>query len=324
MPRKKRSAKSIKSVLLKKSREAIITAVQIYNNPLITFKSETFITLCIIAWTYLHHAYYREKKINYIHRESTGRKLYKKTKYGAHMYWSLGTCLEHDQCPLDPATKQNLHFLIGVRNEIEHQMTLNIDQSISAKLQACCINYNTYIKKLFGEKYGVDSQLAMSIQFSPITPEQYSLLSTPELPGNLQNYIGDFEKDLDEIILNNAQYAYRVIFVQKLVKKEGLADSVIEFVDPSSPLADHVNKQYAVIKEMEKKKFRAKYIVTLMRTNGHTKFNMHHHTELWKQLDAKKEGKGYGTEVVKGEWYWYDSWIKIVQNHCDENKDRYQ
>ncbi len=53
---RRRSVKSIKDELIKKSREAILAAVQIYNNPLITFKSEAFITLSMIGWTYLMHA----------------------------------------------------------------------------------------------------------------------------------------------------------------------------------------------------------------------------------------------------------------------------
>lgn len=38
-----------KTELLIKSREAMMSAVQLYNNPQITFKSETFITLAIIG-----------------------------------------------------------------------------------------------------------------------------------------------------------------------------------------------------------------------------------------------------------------------------------
>lgn len=57
-----RSVGSIKNELLQKSREAMLSAVQIYNNPSIQFKSETYIVLSIIAWTYLLHAYYRKEK----------------------------------------------------------------------------------------------------------------------------------------------------------------------------------------------------------------------------------------------------------------------
>ena len=48
----------IHSELLLKSREAALNAVQSFNNPLTTFKAETFIVLMTIAWMYLLHAHY--------------------------------------------------------------------------------------------------------------------------------------------------------------------------------------------------------------------------------------------------------------------------
>ena len=51
---RQRKVKSVKDELVKKSREAILAAVQIYNSPQITFKAESFITLAIIGWTYLY------------------------------------------------------------------------------------------------------------------------------------------------------------------------------------------------------------------------------------------------------------------------------
>jgi len=62
---RKRNIRSIKHELVKKSREALLAAVQIYNNPNITFKTESFITLSIIGWTYLLHAYYHSLKKDY-------------------------------------------------------------------------------------------------------------------------------------------------------------------------------------------------------------------------------------------------------------------
>jgi hypothetical protein len=50
---------SIKGELLRKSREAALAAVQIFSNPNISFKAESYIVLMHIAWTYLLHAYYR-------------------------------------------------------------------------------------------------------------------------------------------------------------------------------------------------------------------------------------------------------------------------
>ena len=46
----RRRTTSIKNELVLKSREAALTAVQVFNNPLVRFKSETFIVLMTIAW----------------------------------------------------------------------------------------------------------------------------------------------------------------------------------------------------------------------------------------------------------------------------------
>lgn len=43
----------------------MLTAVQVFNNPQVEFKSELFIVTTVIAWTYLLHAFYRKKHIDY-------------------------------------------------------------------------------------------------------------------------------------------------------------------------------------------------------------------------------------------------------------------
>ena len=159
--------------LIIKSREAMLSAVKIYNNPNIQFKTESFIVLSNIAWTYLMHAYYRTKDIDYRYYSFKGkRKIYDRTKNGAYKNWELERCISCDESPLDKTTRANLMFLIGIRHEIEHQMTKKIDLQISAKIQACCINYDKYIKELFGEKFSISDQMPISIQFSTIEKEQ--------------------------------------------------------------------------------------------------------------------------------------------------------
>jgi hypothetical protein len=52
-------------LLISNSQEAMLAAVQIYNTPLIKFKSELFIVTAMIAWTYLLHAYFKINNIEY-------------------------------------------------------------------------------------------------------------------------------------------------------------------------------------------------------------------------------------------------------------------
>lgn len=325
MSKRNRRIGSIKSELLKKSREAALAAIQIFNNPNISFKSESYVVLMIIAWTYLLHAHYRSKKIEYRYFEQQGkRRKFDTTKYGAYKYWELERCLDDSKSPIDKDTANNLRFLIGLRHEIEHQMTSRIDDILSARFQACCLNYNEYIKKLFSEDLGIEKHLSFSLQFSTISTEQKeSLEDHPELPANIQGYIQGFDAELSDEEFSNPHYAYRILFVPKTANRKGQADRVIEFVKSDSPLAEAVNKEYAVIKETEKRKYLPKQIVELMNSEGYSGFSIHYHTQLWKSHDAKNPSKGYGTVVAGKSWLWYERWIEVVREHCLNNKEQY-
>lgn len=325
MSKRVRRIGSIKSELLRKSREAALAAVQIFNNPNISFKAESYIVLMHIAWTYLLHAYYRECKIEYRYFTQHGkRRELHRTKHGAHKYWELERCLNEDQSPVDKDTSNNLRFLIGLRHEIEHQMTTRLDDVLSARFQACCLNYNRYIKKLFGDENGIEKHLSFSLQFSTISEDQKSTLKDhPDLPANILGYIQKFDAALSDDEFDNPNYAYRILFVPKTANRKGQADRVIEFVKADSPLATSVNREYAVIKETEKKKYLPKQIVDKLQAEGFAGFKMHHHTDLWKSKDAKNPAKGLGTLVAGKYWHWYESWLSCVRKHCQENQNIY-
>lgn len=320
---KTRRVKSIKDELLKKSREAILAAVQIYNNPQITFKAETFITLSIIAWTYLLHSYYRSKQIDYKYYKVKGkRKYYDRTNNGSKKCWGLEYCMNREQCPLDGATRNNLKFLIGIRHEIEHQMTNCIDEFLSAKLQACAINYDHYLCQLFGKKYSVARELALTIQFSAISPEQEDmLLDNERLANSVRNFICTFENDLTESDIKDPRYAYRILYVPINANRKGQADRMVEFVKPNSELSGAIER--VLLKETEKNKYRPSEIVKIMQQEGFVNFKIHKHSELWQSLQAKELNKRFGVEVSRM-WYWYDSWLEKVREHCSANRERYQ
>ncbi len=322
-----RKVGSIKQELIGKSREAALAAVQVFNNPLITFKSEMFIVNMIIAWTYLLHAYYRSQKIEYRYYEElpSGRKRFDKTKHGAHKYWELGRCLNDAKSPVDKDVANNLRFLIGLRHEIEHQMTTRIDDALSARFQAACLNFNDLIKELFGDEYGIDKHLSFSLQFTSLSEEQTSTLESYKdiLPAHVSKFVEGFDGELTEEEFNSPRYAYRVLFAQKTANRPGQADKVIEFLNPDSEVAQGMNVTYAINKEKEKTKYVPSKIVSIMNEEGYLRFKLQNHTVLWQQHDAKKPTKGYGVQI-ENRWYWYENWMTIVRQHCAGNKKKYQ
>lgn len=286
---------SVKEELLKKSREAALAAVQIFNNPNVTFKSETYVVLVVIAWTYALHAFYREKKIDYRHfAQGPKRKKFDRTKNGAFKHWELERCLNDKQCPLERDVIHNLKFLIGLRHEIEHQMTTRIDDLLSARFQACCINYHEAVVSLFGEDYGIAKHLAVSLQFSSLGREQVETLQQHKgLPAHIKSYIAGFDGALTAEDFGSPKFAYRVIFVPKTANHPNQADQAITFVKADSEIAKTVNAQYTIIKETERPKWLPSQVVSKMKAEGFVRFKIQHHTDLWKNEGCQGRRKEF-------------------------------
>lgn len=213
--------------------------------------------------------------------------------------------------------------MIGLRHEIEHQMTVSLDNYLSGRYQACVMNYNYYLKYLFGEHYGLDNHLTYSLQFSELTEEQILGVETEaNIPERLRLYITKFDQTLTQEEFENPKYSYKLIIVRKLVNKPGQADRVMEFVPPNSDLEKEIHGVYK--REVEKKKYLVKHVVAEVQKAGFNKFRTNpEHVKMWKAEEAKNPAKGYGVEI-HGIWYWYENWVKRVIELCEQAGDKYR
>jgi hypothetical protein len=310
--------------LLIKAREAMIAAVHTFNGAGLYFRAELFIVTTIIAWTYLLRAFYRRAGIDYRYVVTVnGVHEVKKTANGADTYWELGRCLRDPRCPLDKGTKDNLDFLAELRHEIEHRSTSHIDDAISAKLQACCINFNETIKELFGMQYGLERRLPIALQFVTFSPDQQAILKKAvSLPRHIETMMDAFHQRLSPEEQGDPRFAYRVAFVPKVVNRASTADLAIEFIKPGSDEAIRINQ--VLLKEVEKPKYLPTQIVKTVKAEGYLGFTIGKHTDLWRSLNAKDAAKGYGVQILGGQWCWYETWLNRVREHCHENADRYR
>lgn len=162
----KRSQYSIRLMLVEKAREAALTAVQAYNNPLTRFKSESFIVLMMVAWTYLLHAHFRQSGVEYRYYTQTGkRRRFQRNPNGTFRYWDLMECVSAATCPLDGATVANLRFLHDLRNEIEHHMPPGMDDYLASRYLACVMNFEYWLTTLFGEEHSLREHVAPGARF---------------------------------------------------------------------------------------------------------------------------------------------------------------
>jgi hypothetical protein len=292
--------------LLVKAREAMIAAVHSFNSAGLHFRAELFIVTSIIAWTYLLHAFYKREGVDYRYKRAG---VVARTRSGADKYWELGHCLAHDACPLEKGVVNNLNFLTEIRHEIEHRSTSKIDDALSAKLQACCINFNEAIKSLFGRQFGLEKRLPIALQFVTFDGTQRASLSGADLPAHIAAAMDNFHGSLTEEEQKDPQFRFRVAFVPKITGKATNADLSIEFIKAGSDEAKAVER--VLLKEVERTKYLPSEVVSKIKSAGYPSFNMHDHTLLVRQLGARKSGNGYGVQIAKT-WYWYENWIAKV------------
>jgi len=308
--------------LLVKAREAMIAAVHTFNGAGLTFRAELFIVTAVIAWTYLMHAYYRREGVDYRYKENDGT--VKLTPQGGEKYWELGFCLRHGKCPVGKAVVQNLEFLLELRHEIEHRSTNRIDDAVSAKLQACCINFNEAIKTHFGAQYALERRLPIALQFVTFGSDQRALLKKAStLPPNIEAMMDAYHQGLSAEEQADPAFAHRVVFIPKVGARASASDEAIEFIRADSAEGQEISR--VLVKDVDKRRYTATEVVAAMRGEGYRRFGMGAHTELWQSLDAKNPAKGFGGPgLYRGQWGWFEPWLARVRAHCEENAARYR
>lgn len=298
-----------------RAKEAMLAAVEVFNSPLITFKSELCITMIATAWTYLFQAYCLANRIEFRKPLKHGKRIqYEKTAEGEYKTLSLGELI--DKCPdfLNPAEKCNLRFLIEFRNRIQHSADYSIDGIVAPKIQANVLNFKRRILDVTDGQIDIDQLLPLALQFSEMSFEQIeNLLTSKHVSQPLRTFIIDFERGLSEEERSDTAYEARVKFdLENKNRGEGL------YTLATVPIGSEAPSNATIIakKEVEKKKYRPSDVVKLMKDEGYTDFTIHKHTELWQTRNARRPGPGYGVEVA-GAWYWYDKWInEVVRPHC--------
>ena len=125
--------------ILESSINSALLAVEVYNKPRTSFRSEAFISLMIISWTRLFHAHFNH---------TIGNKYYYKKKSGRYEIidgekktWELSTCIRKYGNLSEPVRK-NLEFFIKLRNKVEHRHidTREVDAIIFGECQALLYN----------------------------------------------------------------------------------------------------------------------------------------------------------------------------------------
>ena len=150
--------------MLESSIDSALLAVEVYNKPRTSFRSEAYITLMIMAWTKLFHAYFNSTVGDkYYYKKKSGRY---ETVDGEKKAWDIGKCIKEYR-KLNTPVERNLQFFIRLRNKIEHRHInkREIDTLIFGECQSLLYNYENLLLEIFGQSYAINQALVYSLQF---------------------------------------------------------------------------------------------------------------------------------------------------------------
>jgi len=217
--------------LLEASIDSALLAVEIYNKPRTTFRSEAYISLMVMAWLRLFQAHFNVTiGDKYYYKNKSGRY---ETIDGEKRAWELSTCIKK-YGKLEAPVLKNLEFFIKLRNKIEHRHInkREIDYLIFGECQALLYNYENTLINLFGSEYSVNESLVYSLQFSQLRTGAQKSSNKAALSKDLKeimSFVDKYRNSLDDDTYNSMEFSVKLIQIPK-ISNTNRADAAIDFV----------------------------------------------------------------------------------------------
>jgi hypothetical protein len=289
-----------------RSREARAVAVQIFNSPTLSFKTEIFAILVNVAWTYLLHEHYSRKKVKIVGED--GRTLL------------LSQMLRRQDCPLSAGMKRNLDAIKLIRDDVEHNLLGKSDAKWLPMFQACCLNYDKVIRELFGEALSLKSELAVALQFGRLNMDQISELQKYEIPERIEALDARLREGLSEADLADLEYQFRVIYTLDSAAK---SKAHMQFIHPGSNEAEEIRNilvKYKTADDLYPHK--PARVIALVAERSGRRFTGHNHTQAWRKYGARPRrgdqqphntNKDYCIyHAAHGDYTYSENWIDFL------------
>lgn len=289
---------------VRKAVEIFKTAILVYNNNTLSTRSETFIVLSIIAWTYILHARLIGEGIEPVFKNPDGTSV---LIDGQEKLWELGYCIERQEAGLSPGEKANLKYLIAIRNAIEHRSCEDINDALQAKIQANALNFLKYAKEKFGTKYDFSHDLAFAIQLQALTLQSANALKANAPVAKAVAAVNALlEGAMTQAEFDDPAYSFRVYVVPKVTNNAKKADQAVIY----SPVGSNVE---VAIKLVERPKYRMKEAIQKLLDEYGLAITSYQFQQAWKLEDLKNPAKGLAIELG-GQWFWYQEAIDQIRD----------
>ena len=319
--------------LIQKARQSALLGVSVYNNPMVEFRTHSFIVHMAIAWTSLFHAVFEKRGTEYTYKDKDGNPV---VVDGETKAWELSQCIKKYWEDNQPPERRNLEFLTGLRNRIEHRFLPAVDLAVAGECQAGLLNFEKLLASEMGHEHSLDAALAVSLQMTRISVERKVEALRQLQSENYQivrEYIDTFRQGLTQATLDSQEYRISVFLIPKIGNRASSSDLCIEFVkyDPARPDdMESLEKVVALIKEKaaggSNYRFKPGQVAKLVAAELEGKvFNTTTHARAWKYYGARGDGNVEGpTRKEFCHWevdrYLYtEKWVEFLVNELKDN-----
>lgn len=245
--------------ILESSMDSALAAVEIYNKPRTAFRVEAYITLMVIAWTKLFHAFFN-KTIGdtYYHRGKNKRFI---KIDGEKRAWELTDCIKEFQKLAPPekrlsdAVKNNLLFIMKLRNKIEHRYVekSELEILVFGECQALLFNYESLMQSLFNSNYSINESLVFALQFSSMRSPEQQVANKRMLAKEYQDikaFIEKYRSALPSEIINTQEFSIKFLMVPRVAnsKHNDLAMHFVDWNKLSEEEKTKVNELIGIVK----------------------------------------------------------------------------
>jgi hypothetical protein len=197
---------------LQKARDSALLAVEVYNKPAVSFKSSSYITLMVIAWTALFHAVFFKWKIKPYRRKENGRFV---RVDGEPKHWNLKECLQsYYGSDTGNPIRKNLEFFIPLRDKIEHRNLPELDSDIFGECQAMLLNFDECVEREFGAKWCIRQSLSFALQMYPETESLAQAVKQNRAARAAAEFIRQYRSALDPGVYASGKYAFKAFLIQ--------------------------------------------------------------------------------------------------------------
>lgn len=218
--------------LLDASIDSALLAVETYNKPRATFRTEAYISLMIMAWTKLFHAHFHHTiGPRYFYKHKNSNRYIRAD--GEKKAWDLRECMKRYGNLLEPVAT-NLEFFIRLRNKIEHRHITKreFDILLFGECQALLNNYEAQLEHFFGSAFCLNETLAHSLQFSTTRTDEQLTANKRALSSDmadLKHFVETYRTSLPQELFDSQSYSVKLIQVPK-ISNTNRHDVAIDFV----------------------------------------------------------------------------------------------